>query len=99
MEPKMLLHLCNMEPKMLLHIENVLNCLEDPEYRDELLNAVHNYITANTNRVCDAVVQLMAKDDVISENIITEIVKLKPSRAGEILSNWCMKSEKNVTFF
>ena len=87
-----------MVPKMLLHVENVLNYLEDPDYRNELSKVVGKYISANIDAVCEEVSQLMVLDNVISENIITEIVRLKPSHAGQILSDWCMKSEKNIIF-
>ena len=87
-----------MVPKMLLHVESVLNYLEDPDYRNELSNAIGKYISANIDAVCEEVTQLMVLDNVISENIITEIVRLKPSHAGQILSDWCMKSEKNIIF-
>ena len=87
-----------MVPKMLLHVESVLNYLEDLEYRNELSNTIGKYISTNINAVCEEVTQLMVLDNVISENIITEIVRLKPSHAGQILSDWCKKSEKNIIF-
>ena len=87
-----------MAPKMLFHVENVLNCLEDLEYRNELSEVIGKYISDNIVEVCKEVTQQMVLDNVISENIITEIVRLKPSYAGQILSDWCMKSEKNIIF-
>ena len=88
-----------MVPKMLFHVENVLNCLEDLEYRNELSKVIGKYISANIDEVCEEVTQLMVYVNTeISENIITEIVRLKSFHAGQILSDWCMKSEKNIIF-